>query len=105
MKDYDWIGHGRRLRVARLALGVTEKEAASAATVTLRTWRKWESGAVPRGNIFKLVSFADKYDVSLDWLITGDGAGVGNHLARSARGKIAILPAAGLWRRRAHEIA
>ncbi len=55
MREYDRVGHGRRLLVTRLALGTSEKEAAAAATVTPRTWRNWEGGAEPRRNIFKLI--------------------------------------------------
>jgi hypothetical protein len=35
-----WARSGYRLRVTRLALGITEKQAAAAAEITARTWRK-----------------------------------------------------------------
>ena len=93
------IGH--RLRDTRLVLGITEREAAEAARSTVRTWRKWEiHGCLMMGPLLHL---ADKYDVNLDWLISGDGGAVRSHLAQHAPGKIAILPAAGPNSRRARE--
>lgn len=60
-----------RLRMARLTLDITETEAAAACLITLRTYRNWEAGRPFRGGHFRLVSFANKYDVSLDWLVCG----------------------------------
>jgi transcriptional regulator with XRE-family HTH domain len=84
---------GQRLRIVRLAVGVTEQEAADAAGTTLRTWRKYEINGTLRTG--PLLAFADKYDISLDWLIDGDGGAVRSHLAKHAKGKVAILPAVG----------
>jgi len=44
----------------------------------------------------KLVRFAHKHDVNLDWLLSGDTAHVGRHLAKD---KVAILPAKGAHHR------
>jgi transcriptional regulator with XRE-family HTH domain len=44
MSEFSWPEIGRRFRVARLVLGLTEQEAADAYGVTLRTYRKWEAG-------------------------------------------------------------
>jgi transcriptional regulator with XRE-family HTH domain len=87
---FDWAASGRRLRVTRLALGISEKDAASAYGVTLQTYRKYENGAPERGSAF--VDFAEKYDVSIDWLICGTSARLGSHLTKNRGGKIAILP-------------
>jgi hypothetical protein len=83
-----------RLRVTRIVLGITEKEAAAAAHRDLRTWRKYETTG--KGRIdFPVVLFCQRYDVSLNWLICGDPSKVRAHLAKRARGKIAILNAKG----------
>jgi transcriptional regulator with XRE-family HTH domain len=87
--SYRAIGH--RLRVARLALGLTQQDVARAVCVTLRTYRKYEAGQRPR-SIRALVAFSQKYDTSLDWLFLGEGAGIGAHLARRSNSAIAILP-------------
>jgi transcriptional regulator with XRE-family HTH domain len=81
---------GRRMRLARLGLGLSEQEAAAAWQVTLRTYRKWEAGAVQRG-IKNLLCFTERFDVSIDWLICGDPARLGRHLTTRAEGKVAIL--------------
>jgi transcriptional regulator with XRE-family HTH domain len=87
--SYRAIGH--RLRVARLTLGLTEQDVARAVCVTLRTYHKYEAGQKQR-SIRVLVAFGQKYDVSLDWLILGEGACIGAHLARRSNSTIAILP-------------
>ncbi len=51
------------LRVARLALDISEAEAAAAYGVTLRTYRRYERGA-PQG-VFGWLNFAKAYGVSL----------------------------------------
>jgi transcriptional regulator with XRE-family HTH domain len=88
---------GRRLRVARLALGLAERDFARVANVTLHTYRKWEAGQKSRGTV--LFDLCIKYDVSIDWLIDGEGACIGVHLRRS-NSKIAILPVSSpRWRK------
>jgi transcriptional regulator with XRE-family HTH domain len=95
--EFSWPEIGRRYRIARLTLGLTEKEAADAYGVTLRTYRKWEAGGRQTNRSDYVVRFAEKYDVSLDWLMVGDGSNVRRHLAQHAKGKIAILPSATRW--------
>ena len=90
MTEAEWRAVGHRMRVTRLALGMTEQQAADGWGVTLRTYRRYEAGgrqisAVPP------CKFAQKYDVSLDWLFDGDATTTKRHLAVGA-GKIAILP-------------
>ena len=46
-KRYD-RAYGRRLRLTRIALDITEAEAAAAHGVTLRTYRRWEAGSPAR---------------------------------------------------------
>jgi transcriptional regulator with XRE-family HTH domain len=72
-----WKHAGQRLRIVRLALGISEQEAAEAGGVTVQTYRR---------------GFVRRYDVSLDWLVRGKGEALGRHLSKNAGGKIAILP-------------
>jgi transcriptional regulator with XRE-family HTH domain len=46
---FSWKRVGHRLRVTRLALGLTDQEAATAHGVTVGTYRKWEAGGQARG--------------------------------------------------------
>jgi len=87
-----WIHVGHRYRVARLALGLTEHEAAAAASVTVRTWRKWENNGPRRAGHLGPLDFAARFDVSVDWLFCGRGVDIGSHLAQHSHGVIAILP-------------
>jgi transcriptional regulator with XRE-family HTH domain len=97
-REYDWRAAGHRLRVTRIALGITERQAADAYGVTVRTYRKYEAGQPQRPSC-GFVVFANRYQVSLDWLVRGETAAIGRHLAAGAE-KVAILPAAGPVRRR-----
>jgi transcriptional regulator with XRE-family HTH domain len=59
MSNEDQVG--RRLRLTRLALEITEQEAAAGARITLRTYRKWEAGGVPKRNsTLNILCFAEK---------------------------------------------
>ncbi len=90
--EFDDRAFGHRLRIARLALDVTEHEAAVAVGRTVKTWRKYEQTG--EGNCtMPLVLFVQRYRVSPEWLLTGDGHDLKPHLTRQARGKLAILPA------------
>lgn len=90
---------GHRLRVLRIALGLSEAEAASAAGCRVQTWRKYETTG--KGRITRaLLLFCRRYDASLDWLLDGEGAGVRGHLGKHTQGKVAILPVKGPWYRR-----
>lgn len=91
--DFDYLGLAHRIRVTRLTLGISEQEAAKATGCTLQTWRKWETTGEGRLTC-RIRRFADRYDVSLDWLVAGDGGAVGDHLFRT-QGNLAILPAKG----------
>jgi transcriptional regulator with XRE-family HTH domain len=84
-------GFGHRLRVTRIALGLTEEEAASAAGRTVETWRRYE--ATGMGHIMgPILLFTKGRNISLDWLYEGAGGGVRAHLNKRSPGKIAILP-------------
>ena len=94
--DFDYNGFGHRLRVTRLALGITEAQAATVSGRSVDTWRKYE--ATGKGHCTKaVVRFAGHYDVSLDWIFCGDPRG----LPQPTKGKVAILPVKGPWYRQA----
>jgi hypothetical protein len=58
--DICWDAVARRMRIARLALGITEREAAAAWRVTLRTYRKWEGGSPPSVGHLELLLLCEK---------------------------------------------
>ncbi len=95
-----WRSVGHRFRVVQIALGITEQDAADASGVSLRTYRRYENGDRQRCSSF--VGFSGKFNVSVDWLILGEGTGLARHLVRHAPRKIVILPVEGrnLWARR-----
>jgi transcriptional regulator with XRE-family HTH domain len=89
-------GLAHRLRVTRIALGLTQAKAASDAYCTLQTWVKYETTGRMRGSRV-LRRFGRRYDISLDWLVAGDP---GNLSTRSI-GNVTILPAKGSYIRQA----
>jgi transcriptional regulator with XRE-family HTH domain len=66
-----WAKAGQRLRLTRLALGITEKEAAAAAEITVPTWRRWESGGHQKNGLYNYVRFCEKLHVDTVWLMFG----------------------------------
>ena len=71
----DWYrDFGERLRAIRLALGITEAEAAAAWLITLRTYRRREAGVSRFCDHGGLWSFSQTYDIDLDWLAGGKGS-------------------------------
>jgi transcriptional regulator with XRE-family HTH domain len=68
-----YIAFGQRFRVTREALGITEQEAAEAYGVSLGAYRRLEKGANQRGRHYNLVRFAQKFNLSYQWLIEGKG--------------------------------
>ena len=61
-----------RLKIARKKKGLTQREAAKILGVTPQAWSSAERGAskMHRNNLEKV---AELFDVSLSWLITGEG--------------------------------
>jgi transcriptional regulator with XRE-family HTH domain len=82
----------QRLRLTRIVLNITDREAAAAFGVTPQTYRRWEAGRPSSGSAGPLVRFATKYDVSLDWLVVGDADRLAESLSKNKGGKVAILP-------------
>jgi transcriptional regulator with XRE-family HTH domain len=66
---------GDRITAAREAVGLSQEEVARRLGVRLRTVRAWEEDmAEPRAN--KLQMLAGLLNVSIRWLLTGEGEGV-----------------------------
>jgi transcriptional regulator with XRE-family HTH domain len=94
-RDIDWRAVYSRLPITRLVLGISEAEAAAAARVSLRTYRKWEAGH-DRPTNTGILAFAFAYDVSLDWLVNGERSWLLNRIAaKNAAGRAADLPTDG----------
>ncbi len=73
-KRLEWhAAFGDRLRATRALIGITEQEAAAACLIALRTYRKREAGLPYHGWHVGLLSFMQKYDVSPDWMLAGEG--------------------------------
>ncbi len=99
MGESSYRDFAHRLRVTRIILAVSEKEAAARAGVSLATYRKWESEG--RLSTEPALRFAEAFDISVEWLFAGETAFIGRHLSR-ARGKVVLLPAGGPWWRQHH---
>lgn len=68
---------GDRLAAARSAQGMTQKALARRLGVSLKTLEGWENDIrEPRAN--RLQMLAGVLDVSISWLLTGEGQGVGS---------------------------
>lgn len=64
---------GPRLRATRLALGLTEAEAAAVVHTTVRTWRRREAGLPGSWWHYEIHLLVTAYELSYDWLIAGIG--------------------------------
>jgi transcriptional regulator with XRE-family HTH domain len=89
-----WIATGQRFRLARLAIGLSEADAATACGIPLRSYQGYEAGKRQRSMI-AACKFSESFDVSLDWLFHGDTSRIRRHLAKGSIGKVAILPFTG----------
>lgn len=78
----DWFGpesstFGDRLAAARHKAGLSQKEMAKRLGVKVSTLRSWEDDwSEPRANKLQMVS--GLLNVSLPWLLTGEGEGISN---------------------------
>ncbi len=78
--DHDWYSNetatfGDRLADARQAVGLSQEELAGRLGVKLKTLRAWENDiSEPRANRLQMV--AGLLNVSLRWLLTGEGDGL-----------------------------
>lgn len=68
---------GDRVQAARAGAGLSQQELAHKLGIKLKTVRGWEDDlSEPRAN--KLQMMAGLLNVSIMWLLTGEGDGVGN---------------------------
>ncbi|MGR3500714.1 helix-turn-helix domain-containing protein [Pseudaestuariivita sp.] len=78
--DFDWYGpdaatFGDRIAGARQALNLTQEELASRLGIRLKTLQGWENDlSEPRAN--RLSMLAGLLNVSISWLLTGEGEGL-----------------------------
>ena len=81
MDDMDWYGpnaatFGDRVAAAREYAGLTQGELAKRLGVRMATLRGWEDDRTePRAN--RLSMLAGLLNVSITWLISGEGEGIG----------------------------
>jgi transcriptional regulator with XRE-family HTH domain len=64
---------GARLLAVRTTLRQSIDEAAQVADVAIYTYEKYERGVIGRWPTVKVISYADTWNVSLDWLLEGTG--------------------------------
>jgi transcriptional regulator with XRE-family HTH domain len=62
-----------RLRRVRETFALSEDQAARAAGVTVRTWRRWEGGGTMTTSTRPLYRLCVTLGISLGWLTTGKG--------------------------------
>lgn len=79
-EDFDWYSNdaatfGDRVAAGREALGMSQKQLSRRLGVALKTVENWEYDmSEPRAN--KLQMLAGVLNVSITWLLTGEGEGV-----------------------------
>ncbi len=72
---------GARLRAARLALGLTQKDLYEPLGVKPATWNHWESGKrLPDPLV--MAKLKDMLGISMDWIYAGDPSALPFSLAR-----------------------
>lgn len=84
---------GRRLRLARLATGLNQKQYARSAGLAYTTYNNWESG-LSRPELDAAHKLCDVYGLSLDWLYRDEPSGLAPEL------HAAIVALQGTMRRR-----
>ena len=61
----------QRLKQGRLAARYSQRDAADALAVSLRTYQKWEQGQSNPEHIETLIRIATLFNISLDWWLMG----------------------------------
>jgi hypothetical protein len=84
--------YGLRIHLTRLALNLSEEQAATEWGCTVPTYRKWVAGETRGMKMKHILPFVARHDINLDWLICGDHRKIGGLFG--APGKIAILQTA-----------
>lgn len=73
---------GNRLRAARLALGLTQKELYEPLGVKAATWNHWESGKrLP--DPLMMAKLKELHGITTDWIYAGDSSALPFSLARN----------------------
>jgi transcriptional regulator with XRE-family HTH domain len=62
---------GRRLKSARIALGLSQKDLYDSLGVGASAWHNWESGK-RTPDIFVMLNLKRQYGITLDWIFDGD---------------------------------
>ena len=70
-KIFSHIEFGKRLRLARKEIKLTQREAAEKGKVTIKSWQNYESGE--REPKITSLLFFNENNISLTWLMTGEG--------------------------------
>lgn len=73
---------GNRLRAARLALGLTQKDLYEPLGVKAATWNHWESGKrLPDPLV--MTKLKEKHGITMDWIYAGDASALPFSLAKA----------------------
>ena len=73
--DDELVAIGRRLKQARIALGLIQKEISQSLGVKYATWNHWETGKrIPDPLAMK--DFYLKYGITMEWVYAGDPKGL-----------------------------
>lgn len=72
---------GARLRAARLALGLTQKDLYEPLGVKAATWNHWESGKRMPDPLV-MAKLKEMYGITLDWIYSGDPSALPFSLAK-----------------------
>lgn len=73
---------GARLRAARLALGLTQKDLYEPLGVKAATWNHWESGKrLPDPLV--MAKLKEMHGITMDWIYAGDASSLPFSLAKA----------------------
>ena len=75
---------GRRLRLVRTALGLTQREFAGSAAVATNTYGQWETGARALSPA-QAIELCDTHNLTLDWIYRGDPGNLPYKLATALK--------------------
>jgi hypothetical protein len=73
MQKAFWVEVAPRFRYTRKVLHIAEQDAAAAMRMSLKTYRRWETGENHAENRRGVFNFAKTYGTTFDWLLWGVG--------------------------------
>lgn len=73
--DRKFTAIGDRLALTRAVFGLSQREFCTRAGVSPNTYNQWEKG-VKRPDIDGAIALRDTYQVTLDWIYSGDPSGL-----------------------------